>query len=158
MKLSAFKALLDTVPELNFLSPDNVSVPKHFHVTEAGVTTKHFIDCGGTVRTEKHINFQLWVAEDYDHRLAPQKLKKIIALADHLFDNQDLEIEIEYQTQTVGRYGIDFDGVNFILTPKQTDCLARGICIPPPKTKVKLSKLQTVKTTTACCTPGQNCC
>jgi len=28
-------------------------VPEHFHVTEVGVVTKHFIDCGGTVRNER---------------------------------------------------------------------------------------------------------
>ena len=78
MKISQFKNHLDNVPELNFLQPNGDYVPKHFHITEAGMTTKHFVDCGGTVRTEKTISFQLWVAEDYEHRLEPQKLKKIM--------------------------------------------------------------------------------
>jgi hypothetical protein len=39
-------------------------VPEHFHVTEVGVVTKDFIDCGGTVRHEKVANFQLWDAND----------------------------------------------------------------------------------------------
>ena len=48
-------------------------VPSHFHVTEVGKITKHFIDCGGTVRNEEVVNFQLWQADDYDHRLHPEK-------------------------------------------------------------------------------------
>jgi hypothetical protein len=154
MKLSQFKQLLDTVSQLNFVQPNGSFVPRHFHITEAGLTTKHFIDCGGTVRTEKTISFQVWTAKDFDHRLEPQKLKKIIAIAQPLFGNGDLDIEIEYQSETISRYGLDFDGNNFLLTTKQTDCLAKDHCgIPTEKLKVNLSDLQTT-----CCTPGGGCC
>lgn len=157
MKLSQFKQYLDTVSQLNFVQPNGNFVPRHFHITEAGLTTKHFIDCGGTVRTEKTISFQVWTANDFDHRLEPQKLQKIIAIAQPLFGNEDLDIEIEYQSETISRYGLDFDGNNFLLTTKQTDCLAKDHCgIPPEKLKVKLSDLQTSQTT--CCKPGGVCC
>ena len=33
---------------------------------------------------------------------------------------EDLEIEVEYQVNTIGKYELDFNGTNFILTAKQT--------------------------------------
>lgn len=157
MKLSEFKQYLDNVSQLNFVQPNGQFVPAHFQITEAGLTTKHFIDCGGTVRTEKSINFQLWTANDFEHRLEPLKLKKIMAVAEPLFGNEDLEIEIEYQIETIGRFAVDFDGKNFMLLAKQTDCLAKDSCnITSKKLKVKLSDLQ--KNQFDCCKPGNGCC
>ena len=74
MKLSDVKKSLSTASSVNFQLPDGSFVPEHFHVTEIGLVTKHFIDCGGTVRTEKMTSFQLWEANDFDHRLKPKKL------------------------------------------------------------------------------------
>ncbi len=54
---------------MNFQLENGTFVPEHFHVTEVGVVTKHFIDCGGTMRNEKVANFQLWDANDFEHRL-----------------------------------------------------------------------------------------
>ena len=51
MKLSQFKQHLDTVSALNFVQPNGNFVPNHFHITEAGLTTKHFIDAGKRNRT-----------------------------------------------------------------------------------------------------------
>lgn len=157
MKLSQFKQHLNTVSQLNFVQPNGAFVPKHFHITEAGVTTKHFIDCGGTVRTEKVISFQVWFANDFDHKLEPQKLQKIINIAEPLFGNEDLEIEIEYQTETISRFGLNFNGQDFLLTTKQTNCLAKDNCgIPQEKPRIKLSELQTVEG--SCCSPNSGCC
>lgn len=44
--------------------------------------SKHFIDCVGTIRNEKVANFQLWNANDCDHKLTPIKLVYIIVLSD----------------------------------------------------------------------------
>ena len=157
MKLSDFKKQLVSVTELNFQLPDGTLVPNHFHVTEVGQVTKHFIDCGGTVRNEKTVNFQLWEANDYDHRLAPQKLNGIIALSEKVLGVEDAEIEVEYQSSTIGKYGLDYDGKNFLLTSKQTACLASDSCgIPADKLKLKLSDLQVAEK--SCCTPGSGCC
>ncbi len=156
MKISTFKQHLNTVNNINFVQPNGTLVPRHFHITEAGLFTKNFIDCGGTVREEKSINFQVWVARDTDHRLEPKKLLGIIELSQKLFGNEDLEIEVEYQTDTVGKYGVDVQGENFLLTAKQTDCLAKDNCgIPLDKQKLQLAALETSKT---CCTPGGGCC
>ena len=157
MNLSQLKNHLDEVSQLNFIQPNGNFIPSHFHITEAGLTTKNFIDCGGTARTEKTISFQLWTANDLDHRLEPKKLKNIIAIAEPLFENQDLEIEIEFQTETISRFGLDFDGINFLLTTKQTNCLAQDQCgIPSEKQKIKLADIQSIQTPK--CTPGGGCC
>jgi len=52
MKLSQVKNILKTVDAVNFILADGTAVPEHFHVTEVGLITKNFIDCGGTVRQE----------------------------------------------------------------------------------------------------------
>ncbi|MDP4989083.1 MAG: DUF6428 family protein, partial [Polaribacter sp.] len=74
MKLSEVKSVLQNLQTIGFQLPDQSLVPSHFHVTEVGEITKRFIDCGGTVRKETVVNFQLWNANDYDHRLHPEKL------------------------------------------------------------------------------------
>jgi hypothetical protein len=156
MKLSDFKTKLNTVDQLNFILPNGQFVPHHFHVTEVGQITKHFIDCGGTVRDEKTVNFQLWEAGDYDHRLAPEKLNKIIALSEKVLHVEDGEIEVEYQSDTIGKYGVDFDGVNFLLTSKRTACLASDNCGSTEKKKINLAELSSDEK--SCCTPGGGCC
>ncbi len=157
MKLSEIKKHLNKLDKIAFQLPNGNLVPSHFHVTEVGKISKHFIDCGGTVRNEEVVNFQLWEADDYDHRLHPEKLVHIIELSEKVLGINDLEIEVEYQGETIGKYNLDFDGINFLLTTKQTDCLAKNNCgIPAVKPKVKLSDLQ--ETNTSCCTPSSGCC
>ena len=156
MNLSDFKTQLSTITELNFLLPNGQFVPKHFHVTEVGQVTKHFIDCGGTVRNERVVNFQLWEAGDFDHRIAPQKLMSIITLSENILNLQDGEIEVEYQSDTIGKYGIEFDGINFLLTSKNTNCLASDNCGTNEKKKLNLIELETPGN--SCCTPGGGCC
>lgn len=156
MKLSDVKQALNQVDEVNFILPNGQMVPVHFHITEVGEVTKNFIDCGGTVRKETGVNFQLWEANDYDHRLAPKKLNDIISLSEKVLDIQDNEVEVEYQADTIGKYGLEFDGINFLLTQKQTDCLAKDNCgIPTQKPKVKLADMQKAS---SCCTPNSGCC
>ncbi|MBK9285815.1 MAG: hypothetical protein IPM51_16080 [Sphingobacteriaceae bacterium] len=157
MKLSEFKKQLALVNELNFVLPNGKFVPAHFHVTEIGQVNKHFIDCGGTERKENKVNFQLWEANDFDHRLAPQKLSDIITLSEKVLGIVDGEIEVEYQGETIGKYGLAYNGKSFSLTQTKTNCLASDKCgIPPEKLKVSLSELTTNKQ--ACCTPGSGCC
>ena len=160
MKLSEVKSALKELETIGFQLPNGELVPNHFHVTEVGKITKHFIDCGGTERKEDVVNFQLWNANDYDHRLHPEKLLHIIELSEQILTIKDLEIEVEYQGEvenspTIGKFGLDFDGKNFILTSKETNCLAQDQCgIPDNKQKVKLSDLNAE----SCCAPNSNCC
>ena len=156
MKLSEIKNHLTTAVTVNFKLPTGAYVPEHFHVTEVGLVTKYFIDCGGTERFEKVANFQLWNANDFEHRLKPEKLLKIIALSEKVLGIEDLDIEVEYQSATIGKYDLKFDGKDFELLPKQTACLASGSCgITPKKQKIQLTELQAQST---CCTPNGGCC
>jgi hypothetical protein len=155
MKLSEIKKLLSIAETVSFELQDGTMVPENFHVTEVGVVTKHFIDCGGTVRNEKVANFQLWDASDFDHRLKPQKLLNIIELSENVLGMEDLEIEVEYQLNTIGKFDLDFDGKHFVLVSKKTACLASDACgIPQEKMKVSLSEIQNQNT----CKPGGGCC
>ena len=156
MTLSEIKNHLKNIQKIGFQLPDGSLVPHHFHVTEVGKITKNFIDCGGTLRHEEYANFQLWNANDYDHRLHPEKLIEIIALSEEILKIKDLEIEVEYQGATIGKYGLDFDGTNFLLINSQTDCLAKDNCgIPEEKQKVVLSAIET---TASSCDPSNGCC
>ena len=101
MKLSEFKANLTGMTTVSFQLPDGSTVPSHFHITEVGHVQKRFIDCGGTTRLEDRICFQLWEAEDFDHRLASEKLMKIIELSERTLNLPDEEIEVEYQGETI---------------------------------------------------------
>lgn len=157
MKLSEIKEYLQTAETVNFQLPNGTFVPEHFHVTEVGMVNKHFIDCGGTVRLEKSINFQLWEANDFEHRLKPQKLLNIIALSEKVLGLEDLEIEVEYQADTIGKYALGFNGTDFLLLAKQTACLAEDSCgIPQSKQKISLSQIGA--NTQNSCTPGGGCC
>ena len=157
MKLSEIKTELKKLSTIAFQLPNGELVPNHFHVTEVGKVTKHFIDCGGTIRNEEVANFQLWEANDYDHRLHPEKLIHIIELSENKLQIPDLEIEVEYQMEdTIGKFNLGFEGTNFLLTSMQTDCLAKDNCgIPAEKIKTKIGEW---KEKASCCSPETNCC
>lgn len=157
MTLKEITSALSNLDKIAFQLPNGDLVPSHFHVTEVGKINKLFIDCGGTIRNEEVVNFQLWNADDYDHRLHPEKLVNIINLSvEKLNINENLPIEVEYQGETIGKFGLEFDGKNFLLTTKQTDCLAKDKCgIPESKPKLQLSNLTDDE---PCCSPDGNCC
>lgn len=155
MKLSQIKSHLSTISTLKFQLSNGELVPEHFHVTEIGKISKQFIDCGGTVRQEEVISLQLWSADDYNHRLHPEKFAHIIDIFENTLSTSDLDVEVEYQGNTIEKYGLEFDGTQFILVSKQTDCLAKKKCgIPPKKEKVALSSIGNE----SCCSPDGNCC
>ena len=157
MKLSNIKEILPTLENVEFQLENGAFVPEHFHVTEVGMVIKNFIDCGGVIRTEKTVNFQLWNADDFEHRLKPTKLLNIIKLSEEKLGIEDAEIEVEYQSETIGKYGLAFDGTNFILQNKTTACLAQDACgIPSEKEKKNLAELNLTQSNS--CTPGGGCC
>lgn len=157
MKLSEIKEILSTLENVEFQLENGTFVPEHFHVTEVGTVTKHFIDCGGTIRDEKVVNFQLWNADDFEHRLKPAKLLNIIKLSEEKLGIEDDEIEVEYQNSTIGKFDLEFNGKNFVLKNKTTACLAQDACgISTEKQKVNLSEPSNNQT--SCCTPNSGCC
>lgn len=154
MILSEFKKNLEAISELKFSLENGIEVPEHFHITEIGTVNKSYIDCGGTHRNEQYISFQLWFSSDVEHRLTPNRLITILDEAANKMQLTNLEIEVEYQSDTIGKYGLSFESGIFILQSKFTNCLAEDQCgISEPKKKVVLSSIKK-----SSCLPGSGCC
>lgn len=150
MKLSEVKAVLENLERVDFQFEDGTFVAEHFHVTEVGQVTKKFIDCGGTIREEIKVSFQLWNADDYEHRLKAGKLLNIIRLSERKLGIVDSEIEVEVQgKETIGKYFLAFNGTHFLLKNTLTACLAEDICGITPNNQA---------TQTNCCDPNAGCC
>ena len=142
MKLKEFKERLQTHindgDELLFRLEDGTLIPPYFHITEMGMKIKHFVDCGGVPRTEQCVNFQIWTSDDFDHRLTSEKLLELIVKNEGLFGKVGLEVEMEYQTNTIGSYMLeesDYPNALFTLKSKKTNCLALDKCGIENKTK-----------------------
>ena len=156
MKLSEFKNIISNSNEIRFQLENGEIIPKHFHITEVGLNKKKFIDCGGIIRSESIISFQLWHANDFDHKLNPKTVLEIIDIAEKTIHIENLDIEIEYQQSTIGKYNVGFNGLSFVLEAKTTACLAEDNCgIPAEKLKVSLSELQN---NSSSCSPESGCC
>lgn len=157
MKLNELKAYLSQQTQISFTLPDGKQVPAHYHVTEVGSINKHFIDCGGVERQERVISLQLWSANDYDHRLHPEKLIHILELSEQKLKLENLTVEVEYQgEETIGKYGLAISENGLLLTSKKTACLAMDQCgveVPPAVKSFDLELANSGK-----CTPGSGCC
>lgn len=151
MLLSEFKDKFKKVTEATFLKPDGVNVPKHFRIAEVGQINKLFIDCDGTIRNENVISMQPWESKDFWYRVEPSKLISIIDLSIDKLGFDDHEIEIEYQNDTIGKYGVLFDNGTFNRTTTNTACLASDKCGIPTLEKVK-------ETVQSCWSPNSGGC
>lgn len=154
MKLSEFKKHLEKTNEFQIQLPNGNFVPKHFHITEMGIINKKYTDCGNTFREENYFTFQLWYSVDTWHQLTSEKVLKIISGIEKNTNVGDNDILVEYQDEnTIGKFGLEFNGENFELTPTKTTCLAQDNCgIPTEKIKKSLKELS------SCCTPESGCC
>lgn len=151
MNIVELKSSLQNISELSFELENGTKIPNHFHITEMGLTTKHFVDCGNKLRKEQYANFQIWYSTDTEHRLSPKKLNSIIENYTDFFSFENHEIEVEYQSDTIGRYGLKLENGKFILTSKQTQCLASEHC------GVK-TEHNNVENATSSCGSGTGCC
>ena len=118
---------------VHLMLPSGDFVPAHFHVTEVGRVRKDFIDCGGTVRSSSACVLQVWVADDKDHRLQASKLLDITKAAEALSIEDDLPVEIEYDSGVISQYPVvgaehTSCGLIFYLGGKHTACLAPQKC------------------------------
>ena len=136
MKLSELKSILGIHPTLfpRFILPDGDHVPAHYHMTEVGHVAKNFIDCGGTTRKTESCTLQLWSNDsDPKHRLDAGKFVKILQLGGRVLPNRDLDVEVEYDDYAISQfpitgYEVNGDHIDFTLSTKHTDCLAREKC------------------------------
>ena len=118
---------------VRFQLPSGSLIPDHFHVTEVGRIDKRFVDCGGTHRQSASCLLQTWTANDLHHRLVAGKLAKILRIAAPVLGSFELPVEVEYGEDVAAQYFVSDvdvadDTVTFILSGKQTDCLARDKC------------------------------
>jgi hypothetical protein len=153
MLLSELTTFLTGRDRLAFTLPDGTRVPAHFHITEVGEVSKRFVDCGGTQRHERTASLQLWSANDYDHRLHPEKLVAILEIAKRDLGLGDLPIEVEYQgDDTIQKFGLSIVDDGLRLASLQTDCLAKDRCGIPDK-PISLNDHLAPS-----CAPGSGCC
>ena len=61
---------------------------------------------------------------------------------------------IKVRERIIGKYDLDFNGENFMLVSKNTDCLAMDACGIPAKEQL----LQLSVDSASSCTPGGGCC
>lgn len=151
MTLQEFKNSLENRSDLSFIIENGIKIPAYFHITEMGVKTKHFMHCGGVMKKDSKITFQLWTSDDYEHRLSSYKLSAIIKKAESLIkeDLDNLEIEMEYQDYTIGIYSVNLIDNQYILEPTITDCLAKEACgIDEPKKEIETSEFCSID---GCC-------
>jgi hypothetical protein len=125
---------LNTDRGLQFILPNQETIPAQFHITEVGHVQKNFIDCGGTRRSTSSCVLQAWVAaNDEEHALSAGQLASILKLAGKFLPSDDLEVEVEFEAPYISQFPIataeaGADVVMFRLTTKHTDCLAKEQC------------------------------
>jgi hypothetical protein len=135
---------------LRFVLPDKSTIPAHFHITEVGHVRKDFIDCGGTQRSTSTCVLQAWIAaNDEDHSLEAGKLAKILGLAGKILPNEELPVEVEFESPYISQFPIESaeaadEAIVFHLTTKHTDCLAKEQC--------------GLESASSCCSTESGCC
>jgi hypothetical protein len=140
LMISEVRAALAAAAELpiTVIWPDGEPIEAHFHVTEVGRVQKDFVDCGGTVRNLVTCLLQTWVGDDVDHRITGGKLLKAFEFAAPVLKGEDLPVELEYEAcnvVTLRVVAVENTGAALVvrLAGKHTDCLAKELCIPAPK-------------------------
>ena len=159
MKLSELKSLLTEHSDRFFRIrlPDGGAVPVSFHVTEVGRMHKTFIDCGGTLRETTTCQLQVWVGEDYEHRIETGKMASILGKANSILPDDTVPVEIEYEDRVISQYTISGhevldDSVVLVLANKHTECLAPELCGLP-----SIDRLPAIGGKSNCCGPS-GCC
>lgn len=160
MNLSELKSLLIRHGDHHFriALPDGNAVPVSFHVTEVGRLQKTFLDCGGTLRESTICQLQIWVGQDYDHRIETGKMASILDKAKSILPDDSVPVEIEYEDRVISQYTISgheilADAVVLKLAHKHTECLAPELCGLP-----SVDRLPAIGgTKSPCCGPG-GCC
>lgn len=80
------------------------------------------------------------------------KLKSIIELSEKTLGLKDFEIEVEYQSDTIGKYTLEFNNSRFSLLSVKTACLAKDQCGIPERPTIQKSTVQNT------CPPSSSCC
>ena len=153
MNLSELKSLLTAHADHHFRIrlPGGGAVPVSFHVTEVGRLHKTFLDCGGKLRESTTCQLQVWVGEDYQHRIETGKMAAILGKAKSILPDDRVPVEIEYEDRVISQYTISnyeqlADAVVLVLAHKHTECLAPELC-----------GLPALPSQSQCCGPSGRC-
>jgi len=140
MNLSEFRSLLSENPfcSLTLTLPNGELVPAHYHITEVARSEKSFIDCGGKRHQQSACVLQVWLADDFDHRLETGKLARVMTMAEDLFadcDAGELPVLFEHEAPvltrlTVGKSEVTDSDIVLHLALQHADCLAKDLCLP----------------------------
>ncbi len=137
LSVSALRSILAASPALpiTVIWPDGEPIEAHFHVTEVGRVQRDFVDCGGTIRRLVTCLLQTWVGDDTEHRITADKLLKAFVHAEPILGGDDLPVELEYDACNVVQLKVisavaEADRLVIHLAKKQTDCLAKELCVP----------------------------
>ena len=156
MTLAELKSLLIENSERSFriALPDGNAVPVSFHVTEVGRLQKTFLDCGGKPREATTCQLQIWVGEDYNHRIETGKMASILEKAKSILSDDSVAVEIEYEDRVISQYTIEGhnltdEAVILTLAHKHTECLAPELCGLP-----SLNRLPAIGSKSPCCGPS----
>lgn len=159
MQLNELKSLLAENADRHFRIrlPEGDAIPQSFHVTEIGHVRKTFLDCGGTRRETETCQLQVWVGEDYDHRIETGKMAGILERGKTVLPDDSVPVEIEYEDRVISQYTITGheitgDAVILVLAHKHTECLAPELCGLP-----SINRLPALGGKSSCCAPGQTC-
>jgi hypothetical protein len=157
MTLCELKSLLADYPDRYFRLrlPDASSVPMSFHITEVGRVQKTFLDCGGQLRERTTCQLQVWVGEDFEHRIETGKMAGILTKAVALLPDDSVSVEIEYEDRVISQYTIETheltdDSVILNLAHKHTECLAPELC----GLQMPDLRLPAIGGKSPCCGPG----
>lgn len=144
MKVKFFRSMLKNDGQVSFLLPDGKYFPFHFHVTEVSKVTKNCTDCGGKSRQFNYVTLQLWLGDDFDHRINCRTLKTIMENIEICCDDWDIKVELD--NDTIGLYDIEEvilhtnqiknnkttgcgnENISFQLKRTYTNCLAPQKC------------------------------
>jgi hypothetical protein len=156
MLLHELKSLLTDYSDRHFRIrlPEGGAIPLSFHVTEIGRVHKTFLDCGGTRRETEICQLQIWVGEDYDHRIETGKMAAILEKGKSVLPDDTVPVEIEYEDQVISQYTIRHHEINdeaviLILANKHTECLAPELCGLP-----SIQRLPALGAKSPCCGPN----
>ncbi len=161
MNLSELKSLLAEHSGRHFriALPNGSAVPLSFHITEVGRVQKTFLDCGGKLRESIACQLQVWVGQDYDHRIETGKMAAILDKAKAYLPDEGVPVEVEYEDRVISQYTIEGhelseEAVILRLEHKHTECLAPELCGLPPLPESGKPRLVS---STPCCGP-KGCC
>ena len=103
-----------------FRDASEARIPTGFHVIDAGVKAKNLIDQWGNLKHTHDFSFKLWHGNGRDsgEGLVAEKFLPIIYKILDPYGSPNLNVEVEYEGNTLEVYGLSWAGSCFMLCHK----------------------------------------